>query len=119
MPEDLDSAVNHQAAARLHLDVPTYASYLAPEAIDSLRPIFVGPDRLSAYEILEHQQRGRDRVVTVRFSSRAASFEVCSRWALRNGCWAVTRAERAPPRRHDPGLLSRIASFVLGRRPRA
>ncbi len=42
LPQDLRAAVRAQAEARMEMNVREYASYLTPEAVDSLRASFPG-----------------------------------------------------------------------------
>src|SRR3970282_1919495 len=97
-PEELVYAVKGQAEARVRMDMSAYARYLTPEAVESLRASFPGlPPRVAAYEIEKHEPRGADHVFDVRYSARADSFVVRSRWRKLASGWVVGHAERLDP----------------------
>jgi len=114
-PEELVYAVKGQAEARLRMDVSAFARYLTPEAVDSLRASFPGlPPRVAAYEIEKHEPRGADHVFDVRYSARAETFVVRSRWRKLASGWMVIHAERLwAEGEKRPGLLSRILGSVV------
>jgi len=114
-PQDLILVVKDQAAARVRMDVQTFAKYLAPEAVDSLRASFPGlPPRVGAYEIEKHEPRGADHVFDVRYSARADTFVVRSRWRKLEGGWMVVHAERLwTEGEKRPGIVSRLLGSVL------
>ena len=114
-PEELILVVKDQAAARVRMDVQTFAKYLTPEAIESLRTSFPGlPPRVTAYEIEKHEPRGADHVFDVRYSARAETFVVRSRWRKLASGWMVIHAERLwAEGEKRPGLLSRILGSVV------
>ena len=114
-PQDLILTVKDQAAARVRMDVQTFAKYLTPEAVDSLRASFPGlPPRVAAYEIEKHEPRGADHVFDVRYSARADTFVVRSRWRKLEGGWMVVHAERLwTEGEKRPGIVSRLLGSVL------
>ena len=114
-PQDLILVVKDQAAARVRMDVQTFARYLTPEAVDSLRASFPGlPPRVAAYEIEKHEPRGADHVFDVRYSARADTFVVRSRWRKLDGGWMVVHAERLwTEGEKRPGIVSRLLGSVL------
>ena len=118
-PEELVYAVKGQAEARLRMDVSAFARYLTPEAVDSLRASFPGlPPRVAAYEIEKHEPRGADPVFDVRYSARADTFVMRSRWRKLEGGWMVVHAERLwTEGQKRPGLVSRLLGSVLRARP--
>jgi hypothetical protein len=97
------------------MDVSAYARYLTPEAVDSLRASFPGlPPRVAAYEIEKHEPRGGDHVFDVRYSARADTFVVRSRWRKLDGGWMVVHAERLwTEGQKRPGLVSRLLGSVV------
>jgi len=97
------------------MDVQTFARYLTPEAVDSLRASFPGlPPRVAAYEIEKHEPRGADHVFDVRYSARADTFVVRSRWRRLDGGWMVVHAERLwTEGEKRPGIVSRLLGSVL------
>ena len=113
-PEELIYAVKGQAETRLSMDVSAYAKYLTPEAVDSLRASFPGlPPRVNAYEIEKHEPRGGDHVFDVRYSARADTFVVRSRWRKLDGGWMVVHAERLwTEGQKRPGIVSRLLGSV-------
>ena len=115
LPEDLNAAITDQADARVRADIQTYAKYLTPEAIDSLRASFPGiPPRVTRYEIASVESRGAEYVCHVRYSARDDSFVVRSRWRREGESWVVAHAERLwAEGEKRPGLLSRLAGSVL------
>ena len=114
-PDDLLAIVREQAEARVRMDVQGYTRYLTPEAIDSLRASFPGlPPRVTAYEIAGHQPRDADYVFDVRYSARAESFVVRSRWRNLKEGWRVVHAERLWAEGESrPGVISRLSSSLL------
>ncbi len=114
-PEDLLAAVCDQAEARVRMDVQGYASYLTPQAVDTLRASFPGdPPRVASYEIDGHESRGGDYVFEVRYSARDVSFVVRSRWRKLDGEWMVVHAERLwADGEKKPGVLSRFVAALL------
>ena len=114
-PDELLYAVKGQAEARLRMDVSAYANYLTPEAVDSLRASFPGlPPRVAAYEIEKHEPRGGDHVFDVRYSARADTFVVRSRWRKLDGGWMVVHAERLwTEGEKRPGFVSRLLGSVV------
>jgi len=114
-PEELILTVKGQAEARVRMDVQTFAKYLTPEAVDSLRASFPGlPPRVTAYEIEKHEPRGADHVFDVRYSARADTFVVRSRWRKLEGGWMVVHAERLwTEGEKRPGIVSRLLGSVL------
>ena len=114
-PQDLILVVKDQAEARVRMDVQTFAKYLTPEAVDSLRASFPGlPPRVAAYEIEKHEPRGADHVFDVRYSARADTFVVRSRWRRLDGGWMVVHAERLwTEGEKRPGIVSRLLGSVL------
>jgi len=114
-PQDLILVVKDQAEARVRMDVSAYARYLTPEAVDSLRASFPGlPPRVGAYEIEKHEPRGADHVFDVRYSARADTFVVRSRWRRLDGGWMVVHAERLwTEGEKRPGFVSRLLGSVL------
>jgi hypothetical protein len=114
-PEDLILVVKDQAEARVRMDVQTFTRYLTPEAVESLRTSFPGlPPRVNAYEIEKHEPRGADHVFDVRYSARADTFVVRSRWRKLDGGWMVVHAERLwTEGEKRPGIVSRLLGSVL------
>ena len=114
-PQELILVVKDQAAARVRMDVQTFAKYLTPEAVDSLRASFPGlPPRVAAYEIDKHEPRGGDYVFDVRYSARADTFVVRSRWRKLDGGWMVVHAERLwAEGQKRPGIVSRLLGSLL------
>ena len=114
-PEELILTVKGQAEARVRMDVQTFAKYLTPDAIESLRASFPGlPPRVGAYEIEKHEPRGADHVFDVRYSARADTFVVRSRWRRLDGGWMVVHAERLwTEGEKRPGIVSRLLGSVL------
>jgi hypothetical protein len=114
-PQDLILVVKDQAEARVRMDVQTYAKYLTPEAVDSLRASFPGlPPRVATYEIEKHEPRGADHVFDVRYSARADTFVVRSRWRKLDGGWMVVHAERLwTEGQKRPGIVSRLLGSVV------
>jgi len=114
-PEELIYAVKGQAEARLRMDVSAYARYLTPEAVESLRASFPGlPPRVNAYEIENHEPRGTDHIFDVRYSARADTFVVRSRWRKLDGGWMVVHAERLwTEGQKRPGVVSRLLGPVV------
>ena len=114
-PQDLILTVKDQAEARVRMDVQTFAKYLTPEAVESLRASFPGlPPRVAAYEIEKHEPRGADHVFDVRYSARADTFVVRSRWRKLDGGWMVVHAERLwTEGEKRPGFVSRLLGSVL------
>jgi hypothetical protein len=114
-PEELILVVKDQAAARVRMDVQAFARYLTPEAVDSLRASFPGlPPRVAAYEIEKHEPRGADHVFDIRYSARADTFVVRSRWRKLEGGWMVVHAERLwTEGQKRPGVVSRLLGSVL------
>lgn len=114
-PEDLILVVKDQAEARVRMDVQIFTRYLTPEAVDSLRTSFPGlPPRVAAYEIEKHEPRGADHVFDVRYSARADTFVVRSRWRKLDGGWMVVHAERLwTEGEKRPGIVSRLLGSVL------
>jgi len=114
-PEELILTVKGQAEARVRMDVQTFAKYLTPEAVDSLRASFPGlPPRVTAYEIEKHEPRGADHVFDIRYSARADTFVVRSRWRKLEGGWMVVHAERLwTEGEKRPGIVSRLLGSVL------
>jgi hypothetical protein len=114
-PDALLAAVREQAEARVRMDVQGYARYLTPEAIDSLRASFPGlPPRVAALEIEKHEPRGADFIFDVRYSARAQSFVVRSRWRELSEGWRVVHAERLwAEGERRPGLLARLLASLL------
>ena len=114
-PEELILVVKDQAGARVRMDVQAFTKYLTPEAVDSLRASFPGlPPRVAAYEIEKHEPRGTDHVFDVRYSARADTFVVRSRWRKLDGGWMVVHAERLwTEGQKRPGLVSRLLGSVV------
>jgi len=114
-PPELLYAVKGQAEARVRMDVQTFAKYLTPEAVDSLRASFPGlPPRVAAYEIEKHEPRGADHVFDVRYSTRGDTFIVRSRWRKLDGGWMVVHAERLwAEGEKRPGFVSRLLGSLL------
>ena len=114
-PADLILVVKDQAAARVRMDVSTVAKYLTSEAVESLRASFPGlPPRVGAYEIEKHEPRGADYVFDVRYSTRAETFVVRSRWRRLDGGWMVVHAERLwTEGQKRPGIVSRLMGSVV------
>jgi hypothetical protein len=114
-PEELIYAVKGQAEARLRMDVSAFAKYLTPEAVESLRASFPGlPPRVNAYEIEKHEPRGADHVFDVRYSARADTFVVRSRWRKLDGGWMVVHAERLwTEGQKRPGVVSRVLGSIV------
>src|SRR3990172_9437280 len=102
-PEELVYAVKGQAEARLRMDVQAFAKYLTPEAVESLRASFPGlPPRVAAYDS------------AVRYSARADTFVVRSRWRKLDGGWMVVHAERLwTEGQKRPGIVSRLLGSVV------
>ena len=114
-PQDLILVVKDQAAARVRMDVQVFTRYLTPEAIESLRTSFPGlPPRVTAYEIAKHEPRGGDHVFDVRYSARADTFVVRSRWRKLASGWMVVHAERLwTEGEKRPGIVSRLLGSIL------
>ena len=121
LPADLDAAVNDQAGARVAMNIQGYASYLAPEAVDSLRASFPGiPPRVSRYDIASTAGGNSDYTVDVRYYIRDESFIVRSKWRKSSDEWGVVHAERLWSEGESrPGFISRLVGSVLGRLARA
>ncbi|MEX0683813.1 MAG: hypothetical protein WD904_02310 [Dehalococcoidia bacterium] len=117
LPDDLRTAVEDQAKARVEMSIQGYAKYLKPEAVDSLRASFPGiPPRVSRYEIGPVGTAGGDYVVDVRYFVRDESFFVRSRWHPESGSWMVIHAERLwEEGEARPGIISRLLMSVIGR----
>ena len=114
-PQELLYAVKGQAEARLRMDVSAFARYLTPEAVESLRASFPGiPPRVATYEIEKHEPRGADHVFDVRYSARAETFVVRSRWRKLEGGWMVVHAERLwAEGEKRPGFVHRLLGSLL------
>ena len=114
-PYDLNAAIMDQAEARLRADVQTYAGYLTPQALDSLRASFPGlPPRVNRYEIASLQPQGSEYVCEVRYFARDDSFVVRSRWRQGPEGWMISHAERLWAEGDKrPGFLSRLGGSVL------
>ncbi len=113
--EELLAAVRDHAECRVRADIPGYARYLTPDAIESLRASFPGlPPRVHRYEIVAREPRGADFVFDIRYSARDHSFIVRSRWRRLDEGWMVIHAERLWAEGESrPGIVSRlVASFV-------
>lgn len=97
------------------MDVQGFAKYLTPDAIESLRASFPGlPPRVGAYEIEKHEPRGADHVFDVRYSARAESFVVRSRWRDLEEGWRVIHGERLwAEGDRRPGIISRLLGSIL------
>ncbi len=116
LPQDLATAVQEQADARVAMNIQGYAKYLTPEAVDTLRASFRGmPPRVNRYEVGNAAESGGEYTVDVRYFVRDESFVVRSRWRRKEGSWMVTHAERLwAEGDRRPGLLSRLAASALG-----
>jgi hypothetical protein len=115
LPEDLATAVNDQAEARVAMNVQGFAKYLTPAAIDSLRASFPGvPPRVSRYEIGDTEGGGAEYTVNVRYFVRDDPFIVRSMWKKDGDAWMVAFAERLwAEDEKRPGPLNRMAGSVL------
>lgn len=117
LPDDLRTAVEDQAKARVEMSIQGYARYLKPEAVDSLRASFRGiPPRVSRYEIGPVESASGDHIVDIRYFVRDESFVVRSRWHQENSSWMVAHAERLwEEGEARPGVLSRLLMSAIGR----
>lgn len=117
LPADLQQAVDEQAQARISMNVPGYAKYLTPQAVDSLRASYSGiPPRVNRHEVAAIDEVGGEYVVDVRYLSRDDPFVVRSRWAKQGDAWMVVHAERLWSEGDKrPGLFSRLAGSLLRR----
>jgi hypothetical protein len=116
LPEDLRSAAEDQAKARVEMSIQGYAKYLTPEATDSLRASTKGmPSRVSRFEVDAVEGGGDRYTIDVRYFQRDESFVVRSRWQRRDEAWMVVHAERQwREGEAGPGLISRALAKVLG-----
>jgi len=116
LPEDLRTAAEDQAQARVEMSIQGYAKYLTPEATDSLRASSKGmPPRVNRFEVDAVEGGGDGYRIDVRYFQRDESFVVRSRWQRRDYAWMVVHAERLW-REGDaqPGLISSVLAKVLG-----
>jgi hypothetical protein len=116
LPEDLRSAAEDQAKARVEMSIQGYAKYLTPEATDSLRASTKGmPPRVNRFEVDAVEGGGDKHTIDVRYFQRDESFVVRSRWQRRDEAWMVVHAERQwREGEAEPGLISRALAKVLG-----
>jgi len=114
-PQALLLVVREQAEARVRMDVSGVARYLTPDAVESLRASFPGlPPRVSAYEIIAREARRGDFDFDIRYTARAESFVVRSRWRELPEGWRVVHAERLwAEGQKRPGVVSRLLASVL------
>jgi hypothetical protein len=116
MPEDLQTAVQDQADARVQANVQGYTRYLKPEAMEALRASSPGiPPRVTRFEVDSYEASGDDHVVHVRFFKEdGESFQVKNTWRKEGDGWMIVHAERLWEEGEErPGLLSRMAGSVL------
>ena len=93
LPEDLRTAAEDQAQARVEMSIKGYAKYLTPEATDSLRASAKGmPPRVIRFEVDAVEGGGDGYTIDVRYFQRDESFVVRSRWRQRDGAWMVVHA---------------------------
>ncbi len=116
LPEDLRTAAEDQAQARVEMSIKGYAKYLTPEATDSLRASAKGmPPRVNRFEVDAVEGGGGKYTIDVRYFQRDESFVVRSRWRRRGDDWMVVHAERLwREGEARPGLISRVLAKVLG-----
>jgi len=116
LPEDLRTAAEDQAQARVEMSIKGYAKYLTPEATDSLRASAKGmPPRVNRFEVDAVEGGGDGYTINVRYFQRDESFVVRSRWRQRDDAWMVVHAERLwREGEARPGLVSRVLAKVLG-----
>src|SRR3989337_2080146 len=70
--------------------------------------------RVPAKEVEKPEPRGADHVFDVRYSARADTFVVRSRWRKLEGGWMVVHAERLwTEGEKRPGIVSRLLGSVL------
>jgi len=116
LPEDLRTAAEDQAQARVEMSIQGYAKYLTPEATDSLRASAKGmPPRVNRFEVGAVEGGGDGYTIDVRYFQRDESFVVRSRWRQRDDAWMVVHAERLwRDGEAKPGVISRVLAKVLG-----
>jgi hypothetical protein len=106
--ENLQAAVEAQAAARVKGNIAAFAAYMTPQALLRMHRAGSGPrDRRSnSYQVLSVDESGDAGRSELRFRG-VANYVLRTRWERRNGVWKAVMVE-TPPEGNRPGWWKRM-----------